>query len=55
MLARDWLALARLPAADPAVLVRALAAIGEAEKIARTNVSPALVVDLVRMALAPVR
>ena len=47
--------LSRLPAADPAVLVRALAAIGEAEKIARTNVSPALVVDLVRMALAPVR
>ena len=47
--------LARLPAADPAVLVRALAAIGEAEKIARTNVSPALVVDLVRMALAPSR
>ena len=47
--------LARLPAADPAVLVRALASIGEAEKTARTNVSPALVVDLVRMALAPLR
>ena len=47
--------LARLPVADPATLVRALAAIGEAEKIARTNVSPALVIDLVRMALAPGR
>jgi len=40
-----------LPPRDPALIVRALAAIGEAERIAHSNVSPALVADLARMAL----
>ena len=43
--------LARLPARDPAALARALGALGDAERIARTNVSPALVADLAKMAL----
>jgi DNA polymerase-3 subunit delta' len=47
--------LARLAERDPLVLVRTLAAIGDAERIARTNVTPALVAGLVRMALAPAR
>ncbi|GAC1534158.1 MAG: DNA polymerase III subunit delta' [Candidatus Velthaea sp.] len=56
LLARDQTsALKKLPARDPAVLAKSLAAIGEAERIARTNVTPVLVADLVRMALAPGR
>jgi DNA polymerase-3 subunit delta' len=47
--------LARLPARDPAALARALGALGDAERIARTNVSPALVADLAKMALTAVR
>jgi DNA polymerase-3 subunit delta' len=43
--------LARLPARDPAALARALGALGDAERIARTNVSPALVADLAKVAL----
>jgi hypothetical protein len=54
LLARDQTAgLERLPKRDPLALARALAAIGDAERIARTNVTPALVAGLVRMALAP--
>ncbi len=56
LLARDQTAeLARLPKRDPVALSRTLAAIGDAERIARTNVTPALVAGLVRMALAPGR
>ncbi len=56
MLARDRTGdLRALPPRDPAVLVRALASIGDAERVARTNVTPALVAELVRMALAPGR
>jgi len=40
-----------LPVRDPATLVRALAAIGDAERIAQSNVSPALVADLAKIAL----
>jgi hypothetical protein len=40
-----------LPSRDPALLVRTLAALGDAERIAHTNVSPALVADLAKMAL----
>jgi DNA polymerase-3 subunit delta' len=43
--------LATLPARDPQSLARTLAALGDAERIARTNVSPALVADLAKMAL----
>jgi DNA polymerase-3 subunit delta' len=54
LLARDQRArLEELPAREPAAFARMLAAIGDAERIARTNVSPPLVADLVRMALAP--
>ena len=54
LLARDQRArLEELPAREPAAFVRMLSAIGDAERIARTNVSPPLVADLVRMALAP--
>jgi DNA polymerase-3 subunit delta' len=54
LLARDQRArLEALPPRDPAALARLLGAIGDAERIARTNVTPALVADLVRMALAP--
>ena len=45
--------LERLPPREPAAFARILGAIGDAERIARTNVSPPLVADLVRMALAP--
>lgn len=45
--------LAALPRREPAQLARILSAIGDAERVARTNVSPPLVADLVRMALAP--
>jgi hypothetical protein len=40
-----------LPAREPAAIVRALAALGDAERIAHSNVSPALVADLAKMAL----
>ena len=54
ILARDQRTrLEALPAREPAAFARMLAAIGDAERIARTNVSPPLVVELVRMALAP--
>lgn len=54
LLARDQRArLEALPGRDPAAFARLLTAIGDAERIARTNVSPPLVADLVRMALAP--
>jgi hypothetical protein len=56
LLAPDQTAeLARLPERDPLMLTRALASIGDAERIARTNVTPSLVAGLVRMALAPAR
>jgi hypothetical protein len=56
LLARDQTAqLERLPRREPLALTRMLAAIGDAERIARTNVTPALVAGLVRMALAPTR
>ncbi len=54
LLARDQRSrLETLPAREPAAFAKLLAAIGDAERIARTNVSPPLVADLVRMALAP--
>ncbi|MDQ6926910.1 MAG: hypothetical protein M3154_11840, partial [Candidatus Eremiobacteraeota bacterium] len=54
ILARDQRArLAALPPRDPPSFAKMLAAISDAERIARTNVSPPLVADLVRMALAP--
>jgi len=54
ILARDQRArLEALPGREPVALAKMLAAIGDAERIARTNVSPPLVADLVRMALAP--
>ncbi len=54
LLARDQRArLAALPSREPAAFARLLAALGDAERVARTNVSPPLVADLVRMALAP--
>jgi len=43
---------AKLPAVEVHELVRALSAIEEAERIARTNVTPHLVAESVRMALA---
>ena len=54
LLARDQRArLEELPPREPAAFARMLAALGDAERIARTNVSPPLVADLVRMALSP--
>jgi len=53
LLARDQAErIARLPRRDPAAIARALGALGDAERVARTNVSPALVADLAKMALA---
>jgi DNA polymerase-3 subunit delta' len=53
LLARDQMArIARLPQREPAAIARALGALSDAERIARTNVSPALVADLAKMALA---
>jgi DNA polymerase-3 subunit delta' len=43
--------IARLPQRDPVAIARALGALGDAERVARTNVSPALVADLAKMAL----
>lgn len=56
LLARDQAErIGRLPQRDPVSIARALGAIGDAERVARTNVSPALVADLAKMALASVR
>jgi hypothetical protein len=55
LLARDQMErLGRLPVREPAAIARALGALNDAERIARTNVSPALVADLAKMALASV-
>jgi hypothetical protein len=55
LLARDQAErIARLPAREPAAIARALGALTDAERVARTNVSPALVADLAKMALATV-
>jgi hypothetical protein len=55
LLARDQAErIARLPPRDPAAIARALGALGDAERIARTNVTPALVADLAKMALIAV-
>lgn len=43
----------RLPQRDPKAVVALLAAIGDAERIANTNVSAGLVVDYLRLQLAP--
>ena len=45
--------LAQLPRRDASAFVRLLAALSDAERIAHSNVTPLLVADLVRMALAP--
>jgi DNA polymerase-3 subunit delta' len=42
----------QLPRRDPQALLRTLGALGEAQRLARTNVSPALVADYARMAIA---
>lgn len=47
--------LTELPARDGASFARMLAGLSDAERIARTNVTPALVADLARIALAPPR
>jgi hypothetical protein len=53
LLARDQAErIGKLPRRDPAAIARALGALGDAERVARTNVSPALVADLAKMALA---
>jgi len=44
---------AALPKREPAAIVAALAAAGDAERLAATNVSAGLVVDFLRMQLAP--
>lgn len=55
LLARDQAErIGRLPAREPAAIARALGALGDAERIARTNVTPALVADLAKMALATI-
>jgi len=48
----DARAIAKLPKAEPADLMRVLSAIEDAERIARTNVTPHLVAEYVRMALS---
>ena len=54
LLARDQRSrLEALPRREPAAFAKMLAGIGDAERIARANVSPPLVADIVRMALAP--
>ena len=54
LLARDQRKrLEALPTREPAAYSRMLAALGDAERIARTNVTPTLVADLARIALAP--
>jgi len=44
--------IAKLPKAEPSDPIRALATVVEAERVARTNVSPHLVAEYVRMSLA---
>jgi DNA polymerase-3 subunit delta' len=54
LLARDQRArLESLAPRETAAFAKLLGTLGDAERIARTNVSPTLVADLVRMALAP--
>lgn len=54
LLAADQRArIAALPARDPKALVALLAAIGETERLATSNVSAGLVVDYLRVVLAP--
>jgi DNA polymerase III subunit delta' len=47
-------ALQKLPKREPEAILRALTAVGEAQRLARTNVSPSLVADYARMALASI-
>ncbi len=55
LLASDQRArIAALPARAPKALVAVLAAIGETERLAKSNVSAGLVVDYLRVVLAPV-
>jgi len=52
LLARDQAErIGRLPQRDPVAIARALGALVDAERVARSNVSPALVADLAKMAL----
>jgi hypothetical protein len=52
LLARDQAErLSRLQPREPAAIARALGALNDAERVARTNVSPALVADMAKMAL----
>jgi DNA polymerase-3 subunit delta' len=54
LLARDQTReIQALPAREATAIARSIASIGDAERIARTNVSAGLVADFVRMALAP--
>jgi DNA polymerase-3 subunit delta' len=53
LLARDQAErITRLPQREPAAIARALGALTDAERVARTNVSPQLVADLAKIALA---
>ncbi len=53
LLARDQMdRIARLPKREPAAIARALGALSDAERVARTNVAPGLVADLAKVALA---
>ncbi len=55
LLARDQAErIGRLPKNDPNAIARALGALGDVERIARTNVSPTLVADLAKMAIAEI-
>ena len=55
LLAADQRALiARLPRRTPAAAASVLASVGDAERLAGTNVSAGLVIDFLRMQLAPV-
>jgi hypothetical protein len=52
LLARDQAErINRLPQREPAAIARALGALNDAERVARTNVSPALVADMAKIAL----
>jgi DNA polymerase-3 subunit delta' len=54
LLATDQRArIAELPTRDPTAIVTLLANLGDVERVANTNVSAGLVVDYLRMALAP--
>lgn len=55
LLMRDYAeSLAKLPALDDRATVAILAKIGDAQRLARTNVSPAMVSEIVRMAITKV-